>query len=910
MLYNEAYATEVAGRKHPNLMGTGFSGPFSELWDSVKDAFTECAQTGISFRKEDDYLPIERRGFLEETFSSWSWTPLYGGTNQILGFYNAQFETTQSVLSSRRMRTIHKIGADVSRAQTKKHFWKLLLEALEYNHFDVPFALLYSVGDNEDSDPSSISSGSTMSLRSCFLEGTIAVPDGHIAAPKQIDLKRSCEGFIPAFREAMRTREPTLLNTRDGSLPVKLLEGINFRGFGDPCRQAVIFPVRPTNGELILAFLLIGVNPRRPYDEGYKAFTSMLNRQLATSLASYMLYEDEVRRSRDMAEAAALHQEHLSQQLALQTSRLRRMTELSPLGMFLVSPEGVLREANGRYYEMTGQPKEDNFSAMSWKKQIIEPIKKVVDAGWHRMVVDHLPWNGEVQLAGPLVQPVDLDGKAIDYWVLVNAHPEFAPDGSLRSVMGSITDISHLKWAQGLQDRRLRGAEETRRQQNEFIDITSHEMRNPLSAILQCTDDILSTLKDYRSRDRPPPLEDVESCIESAETISLCVQHQKSIVDDILTVSKLDSNLLVINPTTARPADVVSRVVRMFEPELQAKDIRMVCQVEPSFKALEVDWMTLDPSRVLQILVNLVTNAIKFTAGSAERRIALSVGVSRDPPLFPDRSGFRYVPTRTPRAIDDDDHALAKDDGWGDGEPLYVRFQVEDTGCGLTPAEVEVLFERFSQASPRTHAQYGGSGLGLFISRQLAELHGGRIGVSSQAGRGSTFGFFIRVRRSTPPTPPTPPDSATSTTTITAEAAVSISPQKDGSSHPCEQQQQKHKERIEVLVVEDNLVNQNVLVRQLRKAGLGVSVAGDGVEALAFLEETEWRRRPGHDSTAKKPLDIILMDLEMPNMDGCGMYTTFPSRIHEPRFSKRPLVPNSCYYFFANIFLVRISAPN
>ena len=65
MLYNEAYAEEVAGHKHPNLMGTGFSGPFSELWDAVKDIFAECARTGISIRKEDDYLPIERHGFLE-----------------------------------------------------------------------------------------------------------------------------------------------------------------------------------------------------------------------------------------------------------------------------------------------------------------------------------------------------------------------------------------------------------------------------------------------------------------------------------------------------------------------------------------------------------------------------------------------------------------------------------------------------------------------------------------------------------------------------------------------------------------------------------------------------------------------------------------------------------------------------
>jgi hypothetical protein len=103
MLYNEAYAKEVACNKHPALMGTGFQGPFAELWDSVGPVFAECARTGVSVRRENDYLPIIRHGFPEECFFSWSFTPLYGGTSRILGFYNAPFETTQQVLSHRRM---------------------------------------------------------------------------------------------------------------------------------------------------------------------------------------------------------------------------------------------------------------------------------------------------------------------------------------------------------------------------------------------------------------------------------------------------------------------------------------------------------------------------------------------------------------------------------------------------------------------------------------------------------------------------------------------------------------------------------------------------------------------------------------------------------------------------------------
>ncbi|KAB5576370.1 hypothetical protein GE09DRAFT_954411 [Coniochaeta sp. 2T2.1] len=888
MLYNEAYAKEVAGNKHPSLMGTGFSGPFAELWDSVGPIFAECARTGISVRKENDYLPINRHGLLEETFFSWSFTPLYGGTKRILGFYNAPFETTQQVINQRRTKTINKIGEKTSQAKTVKQFWSLILDGLQDNYRDVPFALLYSVGDSEDADHSSISSGSTISLKSCHFEGSIGVPDGHIAAPQQLDLKRSREGFVPAFREAMRTREPTLLHTRDGTLPEPLLEGINWRGFGDPCREAIIFPVRPTNGDAVLAFLVLGVNPRRPYDDEYKAFISMLNRQLATSLASVILYEDEVRRSRDAAEAAALEKEQLTQQLDLQASRLRRMTELSPLGMFLISPEGVLREANDRFYEMTGHTRDSQYE-MSWMDFILESSIETMEDGWHKLVGEHLPWSGELQLKHPSVHPVNLHGEPIDYWVLFSAHTEFGADGSLRSIMGSITDISHLKWAQGLQNRRLQEAEETRRRQNEFIDNTSHEMRNPLSAILQCADDISSALEVHQRNKTSPSQEVVANCLESAQTISLCVQHQKAIVDDILTVSKLDSNLLVITPVPSQPEAILRRAVKMFDPELQAKGIKVVHRTSPSYGELAVDWVNIDPSRVLQILINLMTNAIKFTAPATKRIITVGVSASKSPPNTIEVPGFQYVPshTETTGTIN-----ATSSEEWGKGEILYVRFQVEDTGCGLTPEEKQILFQRFKQASPRTHAQYGGSGLGLFISKRLAELHGGQIGVASEAGVGSSFGFFVQARRTEPPSSShsssqeslqierhfTGGGDATSLnrglTPQRQDFASSLGPagnlvatksfpsSSSPSPSPSPTHPQTDPKSIHILVVEDNLINQKVLVSQLKKAGCTVHVANDGLEALAFLSASRFVAKDG------PTLSVILMDLEMPNMDG------------------------------------------
>lgn len=448
------------------------------------------------------------------------------------------------------------------------------------------------------------------------------------------------------------------------------------------------------------------------------------------------------------------------------------------------------------------------------------------------------------------------------------AQPEIAADGSLRSIMGSITDISKIKWAQGLQEHQLNEAEETRRQQNEFIDITSHEMRNPLSAILQCADDISTALVECKKKGIDPNTDIVASCLESAQIISLCVQHQKSIVDDILTISKLDSNLLVITPVPTRPDQILSRSIKMFDSELQAKDIQAKLQVDPSYLNNNVEWVSLDPSRVLQILINLLTNAIKFTAPSKTRLLTVSVGASPEPPTLDHVAGFQFAPMGNIKNVAED---------WADGESVFIRFEVQDSGCGLTAEEKQILFQRFKQASPRTHAQYGGSGLGLFISKRLAELHGGQIGVASEAGKGSRFSFYILAKRCTAPNDVNKDPILPIEQHLGSDASLQqqLAPQRQdlaltggqgANLVAAKARKEFDLKETTILVVEDNLINQRVLATQLKKAGCKVFLANDGLEALAFLKTTHFCKPEAETSAV--PLDIILMDLEMPNMDG------------------------------------------
>lgn len=280
-----------------------------------------------------------------------------------------------------------------------------------------------------------------------------------------------------------------------------------------------------------------------------------------------------------------------------------------------------------------------------------------------------------------------------------------------------------------------------------------------------------------------------------------------------------------------------------------------------------MDWVKLDPSRVLQILINLLSNAIKFTSPQKEREINVSVGASRKRPTSAD--GLYYLPRKATRQ--DVSDILGPE--WGTGELVYLRIQVKDTGTGLREDERKLLFQRFSQTSPRTHVQYGGSGLGLFISRELTELQGGEIGVLSKAGVGSTFAFFVQARRTDPPasamsihslgkTPLIPKESFFNTHKQQALNPIAICQLPPRRTGPPSSTAKKASIIVSddirhVIVVEDNLVNQKVLSKQLKGAGCVVSVANHGGEALELLEKSHFCVDGG------EALNVVLMDLEV-----------------------------------------------
>ncbi len=428
--------------------------------------------------------------------------------------------------------------------------------------------------------------------------------------------------------------------------------------------------------------------------------------------------------------------------------------------------------------------------------------------------------------------------------------------------------------------------------------MTSHEMRNPLSAMIHCADAIITSINDYRSMvnkeqqasDRAIPSssgfselgpcnlpEDLlDDVLEAADTIIYCALHQKRIVDDTLALSRLDAELLTISPEAEQPVRLFVDALKIFDLELKEAAIKLDFEEEQSLLDLKVKWIMLDSSRVLQVFINLMTNAIKFTRTEGHRRVLVEVGASLTKPSELNEA-IEYIPESRTR------HDHTSEVAWSPSEIIYLTVSIRDSGRGLGEEERSNLFQVFQQASPKTYARYGGSGLGLFISRQLVEMQGGQIGLSSEGpGKGTTVRFFIKSRRTGPSAKVTKAKEVQMFMpggSLGTHCVVGVSTRHD-VAEPLERQlpgvpdlparASGPSKNIHILVVEDNLVNQRVISKQLRKSGCLVTVANNGEEALQFIMRSEFWK----DLSTGERLSVVLMDLEMPVMDGISCVQT------------------------------------
>ena len=364
--------------------------------------------------------------------------------------------------------------------------------------------------------------------------------------------------------------------------------------------------------------------------------------------------------------------------------------------------------------------------------------------------------------------------------------------GRVTAVLGFAYDVSRRKMAERDLSAAKDAAESANQAKGEFLANMSHEIRTPMNAIVAMTSLLLDTELNQDQR-------------SFTETLKASCHTLLDLVDDILDFSKIESGKLELEKQPFDLRRTVADATYMVSSQAGENGLSLTF----GFSEMCPEALEGDVVRVRQVLVNLLSNAVKFTEQG-------SVKV------------------------------------WVDAEPLgtgsfRLRFEVQDTGCGIALEQQEKIFDAFSQAQASTSRRYGGTGLGLSISRRLTELMGGRIGVESHLGGGSIFYFTILARAARLP--------IRGEISEEFDAHLSI-------KHP-----------LEILVADDNPTNQQVAKLLLARRGYRVDVVGDGHEALRALE--------------KRRYDLVLMDVLMPNMDGLKA-TREIHRLVEKRF--RPQV--------------------
>ncbi|QRV93276.1 response regulator receiver [Ceratobasidium sp. AG-Ba] len=589
---------------------------------------------------------------------------------------------------------------------------------------------------------------------------------------------------------------------------------------------------------------------------------------------------------------------NLEEEFEVRSRELQVLTDLSPVGIFRTNVTGQLTYVNPTWYQIINIPTEADRD--DWLDYVHPSSTQDALRMWRacfkefKMTSMRLRWKS-------------------DTWTHVCISPLFAPDEVFAGAFGTVTDITDQHQAEearialaeekehiaalkakDAEEQRLLEVER-RRAQELLIDVTSHELRQPVSAIIQNAEVVRTNMKgmrdllqdcrkrnvSYAPTDRV--LTELEEDLQAMESITQCGLAQARIANDVLSLSRIQLNVLPIIPTEFDIRRETGQILMVFRNELMSKDINFQLDLGRGADILGCKTVNTDRSRFAQIITNLMSNAIRFTDMSTDvREIQVSLEIALDPPLDDTCAPPPILPRATTAS-----HSPESD---SDSVAVYIYVSVKDSGPGLKKDDLALLFQRFQQGS-NAHHVFGGSGLGLFVCRQLCGLMGGRIEVESEVGKGATFRFFIRgsLPGASRPAREAPASARLrrSPSVHSRTSGVSRTSANSGSRPLPETPNLRLRRPLHVLITEDNKINRTVLARQMKHAGFTYSLASNGLEAVHAIEAAHAAEK---SETFPGMFDVVLMDMEMPVMDGFTAMREIRKREFNGTFNMRSFI--------------------
>ena len=460
----------------------------------------------------------------------------------------------------------------------------------------------------------------------------------------------------------------------------------------------------------------------------------------------------------------------VEQDLDFERNLLRTVVDAIPDGIFVKDSTGRYLVLNKAFAKLNGVESPEQLLG----KSAFDVFPKERAAAMHAADQEVMKATKPQVFEG---ERSAMDAAGNEQWILMTKVPLTNHQDEIVGVVGLIRNITERKRAEADLREAKEAAEGANHAKSEFLANMSHEIRTPLNGVVGMTDLALET--DLTSEQR-----------EYLDTVKLSADSLLTVINDILDFSKIEAGKIDLEMIDFNMRDHLEATLKTLAFRGDEKGLELLCEV-----AAEVPEMVRgDSNRLRQIVVNLVGNAIKFTD---EGEVALKVRVDTV-----------------------------------EGSDRIFHFTVSDTGVGIAPEKLKLIFEPFSQADTSTTRKYGGTGLGLSISARLVEMMGGRMWVESIAGKGSKFHFTARLG--------------------TSMEAVEV-----GTIAPPEILR-----GVRVLVVDDNRTNRRILEGMLKRWEMNSTSVEDGEKALAALSSAV------EDGI---PYGLILTDMHMPKMDGFAL---------------------------------------